>query len=110
MSKWRDEKLQLIEGLEIEFLDVKTTALLVAPDHVNFDQAGNRRSSFTAIEIADIAYGLIQNEEVILEGQKDKKNFYVIIGDVLLKKYKLILKFDQQKEFLYVVTLYRIKK
>lgn len=91
-------------------MDVKTTSLLVAPDHVNFDQAGNKRSSFTAIEIADIAYGLIQNEVATFEGEKDGRKYYLIIGEILLKKYKVILMFEQQKEFLYVVTLYRIKK
>lgn len=110
MDNWRDENLHFIEGLEIEFLDVKTKFLVIAPDHVNFDRAGNRRSTYTAIEIADIVYGLIQYEDVIYEGENEGKNYYLVVGEILSKKYKVVLKLDKQKEYLYVITLYRIKK
>ncbi|HXH73853.1 MAG TPA: hypothetical protein VNJ08_02740 [Bacteriovoracaceae bacterium] len=110
MGDWRDAELQMIEGYEIEFSNVKSQTLAIPLIHINFDKNGHQRSAFTALEIADFVWSLVHLRNIILTGNVNENYFYVIIGPILGNSYKLVLKFNKINEILYVVTFFRLRK
>lgn len=106
----RDDFIYHVSISAIIFNEYSYNELYIPLSHINFDDDGNSRSSFSLDEIVDLVRAQLNNLFLEPDGIRGKEHFYVYKFQSLNRPFKMVFSTTEKRRTLRVITLYRVRK
>jgi hypothetical protein len=104
----RDDEIDIFEVEAFNFNGAIFTEVHISINHINFNEKGNQRSSFSGENVVELFVNAISGQFLNPEGKKEKLVYFVYnFEDADKKRFKAVFNTENGKVYVRLITLFR---